>query len=266
MSGSIANVLRRIESSTKPAIHLPHVDPAPPNKAALRSAAAARVVEQQHRRAEEVTTHDLTAALAAELTALRASSAPPLGRASFRPVRSVGARRVLSPVAPLPQGAGFFFEETEAAVAVSPWDQRPRSAESRLASALERPPSAEGRGRLSAVVAARHLQALWRGCAVRWFTHDFAVSKFAVTMLQRWWRRVCCGEDYGGGLASGDDDGEFGWAREDQCAVGSADFAREQPPPGASLDMGVWLGWLNQIESHESQQAQTETFRASLGT
>jgi hypothetical protein len=259
MSGSIANVLRRIESSTKPALHLPHVEPSPPNKAALRSAAAARVVEQQHRRAEEVTTHDLTAALAAELTALRASSAPPLGRASFRPVRSVGARRVLSPVAPLPQGAGFFFEETEAAVAVSPWDQRPRcSAESRLASALERRPSAQGC--LSAVVAARHLQALWRGCAVRWFTHDFAVSKFAATMLQRWWRR------YGGRLASGDDDGVFGWAREDQCAVGSADFAREQPPPGASLDMGVWLGWLNQIESHQSRQAQTEAFRASLGT
>ena len=273
MSGSIANVLRRIENSNKQDIQSNYSSQAPPNKSTLRAAAATRVVEQQHQRAEEVAANDLAAALASQLSSLRTSSAPSPGRAHTEPVHHAGVRPLLSPVAPSPHGTGSFFQEEPVLGSMSPSDQRPRSAESRLTFALDLShvtdtPSAEtktGRAR-SAVAAARCMQALWRGCAVRWFIHDLSLSRLAAITIQRWWRNERYKAEFMNGSRRGMGDGNAdpsasggGWVRDEQYEVvvgePSVGGIREQPPPGASLDMGVWLGWLDGIEARRTTQA-----------
>jgi len=271
MSGSIANVLRRIENSNKQGLQSTHSSQPPPNKSTLRAAAATRVVEQQYHRAEEVAANDLAAALASQLSALRTTSAPSPGRAPREPVNYTGVRRLLSPVAPSPHGFGSSFQEEKAVDTTSPSEQRPRSAESRLTFALDlsqvadAPPAETRTGRArSAVVAARCMQALWRGCAVRWFIHDLSLSRLAAIVLQRWWRnerhRIEYLQDSKRGMNYADDLQVFtdGWVRDEQYEVvvgePSVDGIREKPPPGASLDMGVWLGWLDSIEARRITQ------------
>jgi hypothetical protein len=88
-------------------------------------------------------------------------------------------------------------------------------------------------------VAARRLQAIWRGVSIRWFVCDLYLLRIAVVLVQRHWRKFLWRST------------QFPPSMTVETHHSSQAFVVDQPPPGASLDIPTWSSWVTLMNSHK---------------
>lgn len=99
------------------------------------------------------------------------------------------------------------------------------------------------------------IQSLWRGSLTRWFQVDIRVLGLAATVIQRKWRRSSLQRSRKAHLFASEAEilndvhsqqGDIGaWS----VGIDSPALPKEQPPPGASLDVDAWSSWVAKMKS-----------------